>query len=189
MNKSTIYQALRRLGELAESEGLILEITIYGGVAMMLNFDSRVVTKDVDAILRPHEEGVRLAERVGRELGLSEGWLEDNVRLFLSNELVERESRIAPLALPKELKNLPGLRFTVPSPRYLIAMKSRSLRRSLPGVEGDRDDLIVLFRHENIRSADTVEEILEAYFLDYLLDDRARHTVETLITRAHSADA
>lgn len=189
MNKSTIYQALRRLGELAEAEGLILEITIYGGVAMMLNFDSRVVTKNVDAILRPHEDGMRLADRVGRELGLPDGWLEDNVRLFLSNELVERESRIVPLALPRELKNLPGLRLTVASPRYLIAMKSRSLRRSLPGVEGDRDDLVVLFRHENIRSADTVDEILESYFPDYLLDERARHTIETLIAKAHGTHA
>lgn len=62
-----LVRALERLGQRAEAEGLRLEICLFGGALMMLAYDARAATKDVDAIIHPREEGLRLAEEVGRE--------------------------------------------------------------------------------------------------------------------------
>jgi hypothetical protein len=67
-----IRRALVRLGELANAEGIKLELSIYGGAALMLAYDSRAITKDVDAVVRPSDVGQRLARRVAEELGLPE---------------------------------------------------------------------------------------------------------------------
>lgn len=172
MDKRTIISALDRLGRLAAAEGLTLEIAIYGGVAMMLLFDSRSVTKDIDAVCRPKADAVRLADKVAKELGLHDGWIEDGVRLFLSNEPASRAAMKPCLSLPPELGKNPGLRIVLPTPRYLIAMKARALRPRLPGVEGDWHDLETLLRHEKIRTTDEVDEIIEEYFPDYSLADK-----------------
>lgn len=194
MTKATILHALRRLGELAAQEGLTIEATIYGGVAMVLLFDSRSATKDVDAILRPEAEARRLAAQVAKELGLPAGdsWVESGVALFLSNEVKARESmtKISPDRLG--VAELPGIRITTPNPRYLLAMKARALRPKFAGVEGDWDDLEVLIRHERIRSCDELDAIIEDYFPDYSLADKGpkiKAQVQSLIERVHAEDS
>lgn len=182
MKKSEIIHALKRLGEIAHAEGLTLDITIYGGVAMSLLFDSRAVTKDVDAIIRPESEAKRLAAIVARELGLHENWINADVRMFLSDEIAARES-VGRIKQPA-LASLPGLRLSTPNPRYLLAMKSRALRPKLPGVEGDWDDLAVLIRDQHIRSCDEIDAIIEEYFPDHALADKGpkiRNQVQELI--------
>ena len=61
LTKADIIDGLEELSHLAEKEGLTLEISIYGGAVMLLAFDSRPVTKDMDAIIVPAKEGQRLA--------------------------------------------------------------------------------------------------------------------------------
>ncbi len=176
MKKSTLLAALTRLGELATHEGLVIEATIYGGVAMLLLFDSRTATKDIDAILRPEEEALRLAKKVAREMDLPDDWIESRVSMFLSHELIARES-VRPLDCAKAmLPDMPGLRISTPNPRYLIAMKARALRPPRPGIEGDWDDIAVLIRHENIRSCAAIDAIIEEYFPDYSLADKSAQT-------------
>lgn len=53
MNKKRILKFLTRLGELACKQDLEIELSIYYGVEMMLDFDRRAVTKHVDAIFHP----------------------------------------------------------------------------------------------------------------------------------------
>lgn len=176
MKKATILAALARLGELAAQEGLIIEATIYGGVAMLLLFDSRTATKDIDAILHPKKESARLVKKVAREMDLPDDWIESRVAMFLSNELVARES-IGPLDTAKAmLPDMRGLRISTPNPRYLIAMKARALRPPRPGIEGDWDDIAVLIRHEKIRTCDEIDVIIDEYFPDYSLSDKSPQT-------------
>ena len=72
MNASTILEALKHLGELAQAEGIRLEISIYGGAAFVLAYNSREATKDIDAIFHPKESGERLIAQVSRDLNLPE---------------------------------------------------------------------------------------------------------------------
>src|SRR5258707_3470487 len=85
LTRARIVQALNLLGELAEQEQVTLELCIYGGSAMMLAYGSRTTTKDVDAMMRPTEAAQRLSKRVAERLNLHEGWLNNDVRQFVSD--------------------------------------------------------------------------------------------------------
>ena len=84
LTKADILAGLTRLSELAEKENVTLEISLYGGALMLLAYDSRQTTKDVDAIIHPPEVGRRLAAKVAEEMGWHDEWLNDDVRFFVS---------------------------------------------------------------------------------------------------------
>ena len=86
MNSFSIDQvlaALRRLAELAKEQSIELNLCIYGGCAMMLAFDRKRITRDVDAIFHPVEEVKPLIRRVAEEQNLPSNWLNDDVKQFL----------------------------------------------------------------------------------------------------------
>src|SRR5438046_862773 len=85
LTRGRIIEALNLLGQLAEEEGISLELCIYGGSALMLAYGVRERTKDVDAIARPSEPALRLAKRVAERLHLDPDWLNDNVKRFISD--------------------------------------------------------------------------------------------------------
>lgn len=58
LSRETIMAALRRLDELLREKGVIGELCIFGGAAMVLAFDARESTRDVDAIFVPKEESL-----------------------------------------------------------------------------------------------------------------------------------
>lgn len=78
--RSEIEEGLKRLGELARAKGLHIQLTLVGGAVMVLRFDARPSTRDVDAvILLPREARLtrELARRVADENGWPEDWLND----------------------------------------------------------------------------------------------------------------
>ena len=157
MNQITrplLVRALSRMGELAVEAGLELELCIYGGALMMLAYDARAMTKDVDAVVRPSREGLALAKRVGRELGLPEEWLNDDVQMFVAP--VE-QTRVLPWEVP-------GIMLTAPTAKYLLAMKALACRSPLPGYQGDVDDLRFLIHKLEIRSVDEIQNAIDKYY-------------------------
>lgn len=176
MNKEVILAALSRLGELADAEGIQLECCIYGGVLMMLAYDARISTKDVDAVIRPGETGLKLAERVGREMGLPENWLNDQVKLFLAPREELRE-------LPLDMK---GVHVTSPTAGYLLSMKALACRSALPGYEGDIEDLRFLIRKMEITSVEEIQEWIDRYYPDDVIPEPQRNTIEALIAELWS---
>lgn len=171
ITKTLLTRALRRLGELAEEAGLELEICIYGGALMMLAYDARAMTKDVDAVIRPSREGLALAARVGRELGLPANWLNEDVKMFL-----------APAGQTRSLPwDQPGIMLTAPTASYLLAMKALACRAPLPGYQGDLDDLRFLIRKLSIRSVGEIQEIIDKYYPDDVLVPGHAALLETLL--------
>jgi hypothetical protein len=166
-----IRRALVRLGELADAEGIKLEVCIYGGAALMLAYDSRAITKDVDAVLRPSDAGGRLARRVAHELVLPEDWINDDVKMFLA---------------PREgLRTLPwdsaGIAVTVPTVSYLLAMKALACRKALPGYEGDIADLRFLLHKMDITSVSQVQEHIDRYYPDDVMRPEDEALIAELI--------
>jgi len=156
MTKEVVTHALRRLGELAADAGFELELCIYGGALMMLAYDARAMTKDVDAVILPSREGLALAAQVGLELGLPENWLNDDVKAFL-----------APAGQTRPLPwDMPGIMLTAPTASYLLAMKALACRAPLPGYQGDLDDLRFLIRKLSIRSVDDIQKVIDKYYPD-----------------------
>lgn len=159
------------MGELALEKGIKLEISLYGGALMMLAYDVRQITKDVDAVLHPGREGKSLAKRVGRELGLPENWLNDDVKMYLAPTEQKR-------SLPWEF---PGLMLTAPTAGYLLAMKALACRNPLPGYQGDLDDLRFLISKMEIKSIDEIQEVIDRYYPDDVIAAEHMELLKALI--------
>ena len=167
LTKAEILAALTRLAELAQEEGVRLEMTLYGGAVMMLAYDARDVTKDVDAIVHPPEVARRLIARVAAERSLHGDWLNDDVKQFVSTVEAKNE-------LPLDGVSAAGLRITRPTAKYLLAMKVMAARLPLPGYPGDFDDIKVLLRITRVPAVEKIEEVVNLYFPDTVLPDRTR---------------
>jgi hypothetical protein len=176
LDRSVLLQALRRLGELAGEEGLILECCIYGGALMMLAYDARANTRDVDAVVRPREPALRLVEKVALEMELPENWMNDQVRTFLAPSEDVRDLPI----------QVPGLHLTAPTAGYLLAMKALACRTSLPGYKGDVEDLRFLIRKMEIESVDEIQTWIDRYYPDDVIPAPQRETLRLLIEEVGS---
>ena len=50
-SREEIQDGLRRLGELAQARGLYVRLTLVGGAVMVLSYQARQSTRDVDAVI------------------------------------------------------------------------------------------------------------------------------------------
>ncbi|MEX2608023.1 MAG: hypothetical protein WD708_11820 [Kiritimatiellia bacterium] len=171
ISREVLSKALERLGELAVQSGLTLEVCLYGGALLMLAYDSREATKDVDAIVRSRDAGFKLASQVGREFQLPENWLNDDVKLFLA-------PHEQTCYLPQQFR---GLHLTAPTAGYLLAMKALACRSVLPGYEGDQEDLKFLIRKMGIKSVGEIQAAIDRYYPDDVLPAHDRAVLTELI--------
>lgn len=84
--RNEIEEGLKRLGELAQAKGLHVQLTLVGGAVMVLRFNARLSTRDVDAvILQPREARLvrELARQVADEFEWIEDWLNDGAKGYL----------------------------------------------------------------------------------------------------------
>ncbi|MFT5837507.1 MAG: hypothetical protein ACI9ZV_001012 [Candidatus Azotimanducaceae bacterium] len=174
MKKATILEALRHLGGLAQAEGIRLEVSIYGGAAFLLAYNSREATKDIDALLKPKEAGERLVAQVAREMDLPDDWLNSDVTQFIS-PMTESKRRLS------EIEEATGLIVQVPSAEYLLAMKALACRRPIGAYRGDVDDLSFLIGKMKIRSLDQVQNTMNRFYPDDMLQPHHRALLQTLI--------
>jgi hypothetical protein len=156
LDKDRITRALRRLGELAQEKGTVLEVSLYGGAVFTVLYASREATKDVDAIVHPAELARELSARVAREQGLADDWLNDDVRFFLAEK--EAKRRLAGDEFG------PGLRVSVPTAAYLLALKLRAGREPQPGNPGDFEDIQFLVRKMELPALADAEKIYGRFF-------------------------
>jgi hypothetical protein len=173
LSRTRITQALRRLGELARDQGTTLEVSLYGGAVFTLIYESREATKDVDAVVRQGEMAGILAARVARELVLPDDWLNDHVKQFLAEKEAKRE-------LP-QIDFGEGLRVSVPTAAYLLAMKLRACRPPLPGYSGDYGDIRFLVGRMQIESVEAAEAIHDKFFPHDVLSDTAKEVIKSAI--------
>lgn len=138
---------------------------------MLLAFDRRAITRDVDAIFHPIKETKPLIAQVAKELNLPSEWLNDDVRQFL-----------APVGAMRELPiDLPGIKVTAPTASYLLAMKALAGRRALPGYEGDEADLRYLIRKMKIQSVEEVQAHIDRYYPDDCPSEASRAMLAQII--------
>lgn len=175
LSQDRLRQALRRLGELAQAEGVELELARYGGAVFTLVYGSRESTKDVDGVIRPSEIGHKLARQVAREQALPEDWLNGDVAQFLA----EREER---RPYPKDDLGS-GLVVTVPTAAYLLALKLRACRPPLPGYPGDEADILFLLRKIRPTSREDITALFARFFPHDVLSPRAEDIIDAWLAR------
>jgi predicted nucleotidyltransferase len=173
LSRARITQALRRLGELAREQNTTLEVSLYGGAVFTLVYGSRDATKDVDAVVRQSDVAKQLALKVAEELHLQEDWLNDQVKQFLAEKEAKRQLTEADFG--------EGLRVSVPTAAYLLAMKLRASRPPLPGFPGDYGDIRFLVRKMEITSVEAAETIHDKFFPHHVLSDTAKEVVRDAI--------
>ena len=85
MDKRELENALTRLGNVLRERRVTGEIAVFGGAAIVLGFDFRNATQDVDAmIIQGHGQVVKAQQEVGTELGLPPNWLNEQGTSYLS---------------------------------------------------------------------------------------------------------
>ncbi len=148
MTAEEITQYLTELNDELRLVDIKGEVSLYGGAVMVLAFNTRIATKDIDAVFEPVREIRNASHRIAERHDLNLDWLNLAVKMFVVKH--KRE-------LLFELSNL---RVTVPEPDYLLAMKVLALR---PGTEDESDAKFLIDRLQ-LMSADDVLKIVADYY-------------------------
>ena len=94
LTREQILAALEALNlALAERE-VIGELCVFGGAVMVLAFNARLATKDVDAVFEPAALVRELARQVGEIAGFPANWLNDGVKAQFLVESLFEEGRV-----------------------------------------------------------------------------------------------
>ncbi len=120
LRKDEIVTALQRLGELAQAQGQTIELMAVGGAVMVLAYNARLSTHDVDVfIVAPKEARLvrQLARQVAQERDWPEDWLNDGAKGFLIG-----------LSVGETILTAPGIVVRRPALAQLLAMKLSAWR-------------------------------------------------------------
>ena len=178
ITRETLHEALHRLGALAYAEGKTVEIAVYGGAALMLTYDWRIATRDVDAVFEADKSSVRrLAAVVAEERGWDADWLNDGVKGFLS--LHDPVSKALLGTFPSE--DAPGLRVFTANPAYLFAMKCRAMR--IGGIEASSDvaDIKALAQELKITQPTEALDVIAAFYPKSIIEPKTQYGIEEIL--------
>jgi len=152
-----LEKALARLGQILRERRVAGEIAVFGGAAIVLGFDFRSATQDVDAMItQGHGQVVTAQQEVKTELGLPPNWLNEQGTSYLSKHNDFKLFRTYPS------EGQFGLRVLTASPQYLLAMRLLSLRPFAHDVE----DVVQLARRLSCTTAEGLLEIIKHYYPD-----------------------
>lgn len=157
MTRQELENAFGRLGHLLRERGVTGEIAVFGGAAIVLGFDFRSATQDVDAMItQGHGQVIKAQEEVRAELRLPPNWLNEQGTSYLSKhqdfELFK--------TYPSEGQF--GLRVLTATGRYLLAMRLLSLRQ----YGHDVQDIVLLARQLGLTTAEDLLGLLKQYYPD-----------------------
>jgi hypothetical protein len=180
-DRATLLNAFHELGRAAWAEGTTIEIAVYGGSALMLIFDWRTATKDVDGVFET-DRGIvrRLAARIAEEYGWPIDWLNDGVEGFLSAP--DHEAGVKLLSGEFPSADEPGLRVFVPRVEYLFAMKCRAMR--LGGVDENRDieDIRQLAAEIGVRTLEEALALVASFYPRSQLQPKVQFGLEEIFS-------
>ena len=168
-----ILQALECLSDELGKQGILGEICLFGGTAMVLGFSARLATKDVDAIFQPAGIIRKVADKIAAQLDLPANWLNDGVKGFVSTH---HETTTG------ELPQFPNLRMTMPVPEYLLAMKCMAARIGGATAEDPSDviDIVFLIQRIGLKSSEEVLDLVGRYYAAERIPVKTQYLVESL---------
>ncbi len=162
-DRAALLEAFNELGRLAWAEGATVEIAVYGGSALMMLYDWRAATKDVDGVFEQDRLIVRrLIVTVAEQHGWPLDWLNDSVKGFLSARDQEDGMKLLSGEFPSA--DEPGLRIFVPRPEYLFAMKCRAMRLGAVDENADVDDIRRLATELGLQNAGDAITLVGSFY-------------------------
>jgi len=149
LSADDIRAAFAALSEELAREGERAEIIVAGGAALVLLYEARKSTKDVDAVFLAPEAAVvrRSAERVADRLGLPNDWLNDGAKGYFVG-----------ISSGDVLFTTSSLSVHAASIAQLLAMKLAAWRDAV-----DRSDAKLLLAHLPRGNKDEIWKSVEAF--------------------------
>lgn len=136
-DRTALLDAFDAIGAAAAGAGQMLDILVYGGSALMLASNFRYASEDVDiaAIERPWPGWLEAAAAaVAARNRWPADWLSEAVAAHLSPLADRAADHVAFGTFPRS--GPPGLRVSVPTAEYLLALKLKARRIDNPGKGG-----------------------------------------------------
>jgi len=165
LNKQEIIEALEELGQQALIQGEQIELMVVGGALMVLAYNSRLATKDVDALIiaPPKTATVRqLAAQLAEQKKWPADWLNDAVKGFVRG-----------VSSGEILLESPGILVRAPSLEQALAMKLSAWRGDV-----DINDALCLLKQIIQKPKNELWESIVPYLVpgtelkaQYALDD------------------
>lgn len=171
LNKQDILFGLQEIGRKAKERNSVIDIAIYGGAALILAYDLRRMTSDIDAVNKGDNVLLgKIVEEVAEEKNWSKNWLNDGVKGFVSGKekLVEFDYEFE------------GIRLYVPSPEYLLAMKCMAMRMEEIENKSDVEDIKLLIDVIGIKDTERVFEIIESFYPSKRIMPKVQFGVEQI---------
>lgn len=179
-DRATLERAFERLGELAAAANKRIDISVYGGSALVLTSDFRVSTQDIDAVFEQDRPFIRNAARaVADEFGWPESWINDGVKGFLSSRDSDPEAKSLFRSYPGETG--PGVRVFLATPAYLFAMKCLAMRTGGAERSADTADIRQLAATLGITNAADALKTVTRYYPEGRLSPKTRFGIEEIL--------
>jgi hypothetical protein len=150
-SRAKIVHLLGALNAELAAAGVVGKVYLAGGAVMCLAFDARDSTRDVDALCLPSVEIRAAAIRVAAKEGVSDHWLNDAVKDYLSDD-----------GSFDRFLELSSLTVFCADARYMLAMKCLAMRLG----EGyrDEDDVRYLLRNLGIERYEDALDVIGRYY-------------------------
>ena len=172
LSRDLILTAFTQLSDQLGRRGVLGELNVVGGTAMVLAFNARSSTKDVDAIFEPSSDVRKAAAVVAMDLELPVDWLNDAVKGFLSP---------AGDFTPLSSLELPNLRVQAPTAEYMLAMKVLAARAGAESEQSDAKDIAFLIRLLSLGDSGAVMDIVQKYYDPSRILPRSMYLVDEII--------
>lgn len=168
-----MFDALARVGDLLARDGVVADVHIVGGAVMVMEYDARDATADIDAFAyEPHGAVERAVAAVARDMDLPRSWLNQQASAFVPRAADWRRSRSFDHA---------NLHVYAIAPEQLLAMKVRAGRPT------DAEDIRILCRLLSIATVDEAEEMTQRAFPGDAVPARGLALVRDILSRDYDA--
>jgi hypothetical protein len=191
-DRDQLLGALDDVARAAVAAKTRLDIAVYGGSALMLASNFRFATEDLDIaeIGKPWPEWLsQVVAEIAVRNGWSESWLNDAVTFHLS-PLAKPERDLIPFGtFPRDNGDV-GLAISVPSARYMLALKLKALRIAETKGADDISDVANLLSALGITEIEPAIEVLAEFFPKTARDaDKQRFVLKRILSRDMSGNA
>jgi len=179
LDRARIEQAFRIMGQYLLDRKVFGEIAIYGGSAILFQFDWRKTSQDVDArIISDSSHGlvIEAVREAAKQLGLRQSWLSESVSVYArSGEQIADRVFIGVYPTPERF----GLRVSAAKPPYILAMKLKALERTTVD-DRDYQDAIDLGLECGTGTVDELHAVFCKFFSDQELSPAAELRIKEL---------
>jgi hypothetical protein len=179
LDRARIERAFQIMGQYLLDRKVLGEIAIYGGSAILFQFDWRKTSQDVDArVISDSNHGlvIEAVREAARQLSLPPSWLSESVSVYTRpDEGVADRVFVGVYPSPERF----GLRVTAAQPPYILAMKLSALERSTID-DRDYQDAINLALECGVSTVDELRGVFRRFFADQDLSPAAELRIRDL---------